>query len=101
MTIFKQKTNNSKNWQDNSDGWVTTMNKSKEDKEAYRWCVNHGIKIGVLAATPGFDVGSWKIRIVANNKEMISPGDYSRTEIYPKVFEMYRHYHKLNTKGNR
>ena len=67
--------------------------------EAYRWCVNHGIKIGVLAATPGFDVGSWKIRIVANNKEMISPGDYSRTEIYPKVFEMYRHYYKLNTKG--
>ena len=36
MTIFKQKTNNSKDWQDNSDGWVTTMNKSKEDKEAYQ-----------------------------------------------------------------
>ena len=27
---------NSKRWQDNSDGWVTTMNKSKEDKEAYK-----------------------------------------------------------------
>tara|TARA_A100001011_G_C14172391_1_gene783130 strand:- start:828 stop:995 length:168 start_codon:yes stop_codon:yes gene_type:complete len=27
---------NSKQWQDNSDGWVTTMNKSKEDKEAYK-----------------------------------------------------------------
>ena len=26
---------NSKQWQDNSDGWVTTMNKSKEMKEKY------------------------------------------------------------------
>ena len=53
-----------------------------------------------MAAQKGFDVGSWKIRIVANNKEMISPGDYSRTEIYPKIFELYKHYYKLNTKGN-
>ena len=73
---------------------------TKEDKEAYRWCVNHGIKISVIAATSGFDVGSWKIRILANNKEMISPGDYSRTEIYPKLFEMYRYYYKQNTKDN-
>lgn len=29
-------TTNSKRWQDNSDGWVTTMNQSKEDKEAYQ-----------------------------------------------------------------
>ena len=61
-----------------------------EDKEAYRWCINHGIKIGVIAAQKGFDVGSWKIRIVANNKEMISPGDYSRTEIYPKLFVSFK-----------
>tara|TARA_B100000927_G_scaffold289746_1_gene286952 strand:+ start:1482 stop:1655 length:174 start_codon:yes stop_codon:yes gene_type:complete len=27
---------NSKSWQDASDGWVTTMNKSKEDKEQYK-----------------------------------------------------------------
>ena len=71
-----------------------------EDKQAYSWCINHGIKIGAMAAQKGFDVGSWKIRIVANNKEMISPGDYSRTEIYPKIFELYRYYYKLNTKGN-
>ena len=64
-----------------------------EDKEAYRWCVNHGIKIGVLANQPGYDVGSWKIRIVANNKEMISPGEYRKHEILPKLFEMYRYYY--------
>ena len=28
--------NNSDTWQKNSDGWVETMNKSKEDKEKYR-----------------------------------------------------------------
>ena len=29
-------TENSKRWQDSSDGWVTTMNKSKEHKEEYK-----------------------------------------------------------------
>lgn len=28
--------NNSKRWQDNSDGWVTAMNKSKDMKQLYR-----------------------------------------------------------------
>ena len=74
--------------------------RTEEDNKAYSWCINHGIKIGMLAASPGFDNAVWKIRIVANNKEMISPGDYSRTEIYPKIFELYRYYYKLNTKGN-
>ena len=55
---------------------------TNEDKEAYKWCINHGIKIGAIAAQKGFDVGSWKIRIVANNKEMISPGDYSLSLIH-------------------
>ena len=27
---------NSKRWQDNSDGWVTAMTKSKENKEEYQ-----------------------------------------------------------------
>jgi hypothetical protein len=26
---------NSKRWQDNSDGWVTAMNKSKDNKQLY------------------------------------------------------------------
>lgn len=29
-------TRNSKRWQDNSDGWVTAMNKSKDNKQLYR-----------------------------------------------------------------
>ena len=29
-------TENSKRWQDNSDGWVATMTKSKQDKEKYQ-----------------------------------------------------------------
>ena len=30
------KPDNSKRWQDNSDGWVTAMTKSKEKKESTR-----------------------------------------------------------------
>ena len=74
---------------------------SPEDQAAYSWCINHGIKIGMLAASEGFKNQHWKIRIVANNKEMISPGEYKKHEILPKLFEMYRYYYKQNTKGKR
>ena len=30
------KTENTKGWQDSSDGWVKTMTKSKENKEQYQ-----------------------------------------------------------------
>ena len=69
-----------------------------EDKKAYNWCINHGVYIGALATIPGYDNASWKVRIVANNKEMISPGEYNKREIYPKIFELYRYYYKQNTK---
>ena len=36
---------NSKEWLENSDGWVNTMNKSKEDKEEYqRYLIQWDIK---------------------------------------------------------
>ena len=37
-------TENSKRWQDNSDGWVVTMNKSKEMKEKYDTYMKEEIK---------------------------------------------------------
>ena len=55
--------------------------RTDEDKAAYSWCINHGIKIGMLAASEGFKNQNWKIRIVANNKEMISPGAVSYTHL--------------------
>ena len=53
----------------------------------------------MLATTEGFKNQQWKIRIVANNKEMIRKKKKKKHEILPKLFEMYRHYYKLNTKG--
>jgi hypothetical protein len=67
--------------------------RTKEDQAAYIWCINHGVCIGMLAAFEGFKNQHWKIRIVANGKEMISPGEYNKYEILPKLFEMYRHYY--------
>ena len=69
---------------------------TEEDKKAYSWCVNHGIKIGMLAVSPGFDNAAWKIRVVANGKETISPRDYNKREILPKLFELYRFYYDKN-----
>lgn len=36
MSDWHDKQGNSKQWQDNSDGWVKTMNESKEKKQAKR-----------------------------------------------------------------
>ena len=69
---------------------------TEEDKKAYSWCVNHGIKIGMLAVAPGFDNASWKIRVVANGNETISPRDYNKWEVLPKLFELYRFYYDKN-----
>ena len=69
---------------------------TEKDKKAYSWCVNHGIKIGMLAESPGFDNASWKIRVVANGKETISPRDYNKWEVLPKLFELYRFYYDKN-----
>ena len=69
---------------------------TEEDRKAYSWCVNHGIKIGMLAVAPGFDNAAWKIRVVANGKETISPRDYNKREILPKLFELYRFYYDKN-----
>ena len=69
---------------------------TEEDKKAYSWCINHGIKIGMLAVAPGFDNAAWKIRVVANGKETISPRDYNKREIIPKLFELYRFYYDKN-----
>jgi len=70
--------------------------RTKEDQIAYNWCINHGIKIGMLAVAPGFDNASWKIRVVANGKETVSPRDYNKREVLPKLFELYRFYYDKN-----
>ncbi len=36
MMMLSDTPTNSKRWQDNSDGWVTDMNKSKDNKLLYR-----------------------------------------------------------------
>ena len=67
-----------------------------EDKIAYKWCLNHGITIGILAAAHGFKNGSWYIEVTANGKKVKSPRDYDKTEIWDKVFELYRFYYDKN-----
>jgi hypothetical protein len=69
-----------------------------EDKKAYSWCINHGVKIGMLASFEGFKNQHWKIRIVANNKEVISPKDYNKHDVLPKLFELYRYYYNNRNK---
>ena len=50
----------------------------------------------MLAVERGFDNAAWKIRVVANGKETISPRDYNKWEVLPKLFELYRFYYDKN-----
>ena len=65
--------------------------------KAYSWCINHDVKIGMFATSPGFGNRSWQIEVTANGKKILSPREYGPDELYLKVFELYRfYYNKYN-----
>ena len=69
-----------------------------KDKIAYSWCLNHGIKIGVFAASPGLKNEFWYIQVTAKGNKVKSPREYNRLEIWDKVFELYRFYYDKNNR---
>ena len=64
-----------------------------EDKEAYSWCINHGVTIGALATVAGFQCKSWVLEVTANGKKTTSPKEYGPDDLYDKMFELYRFYY--------
>ena len=69
---------------------------TEENLKAYSWCIRHGIKIGILAAAPGFKNSAWYLEITANGKKVKSPKEYDKHELWEKVFELYRFYYDKN-----
>ena len=61
--------------------------------EAYSWCIDHGITIGMFATTQGYANRSWLIEININGQKVKSPKEYGPDELYSKVFELYKFYY--------
>ena len=49
---------------------------SEKDREAYSWCINHGVTISALATVAGFSCKTWVIEVTANGKKITSPKEY-------------------------
>jgi hypothetical protein len=63
---------------------------TKEETEAYRWCINNGIYISPSAN----GIGAWYIDIKLNGRNNRSPEVYGPVTIWIKLFEFYKYYYK-------
>jgi hypothetical protein len=63
--------------------------RTKEEFEAYRWCINNGIIIW-----PETKLASeWRIEIKMNGKTSKSPESYPSVKIWEKMYEFYLYYY--------
>tara|TARA_B100000900_G_C20589194_1_gene720933 strand:+ start:131 stop:394 length:264 start_codon:yes stop_codon:yes gene_type:complete len=69
---------------------------TKEDKIAYNWCINNGIKIGPWACSSDRDNYYWWIDVNVNGKKVRSPYKYNGKQVMDKIFELYRFYYDKN-----
>ena len=68
----------------------------KANKDAYSWCINHGIYISALAVGKGNYNKAWTIQVEVKGKKVISPKTYGPDNLYSKIFELYRFYYDKN-----
>ena len=69
---------------------------SKENTAAYKWCINHGIKIYSVPCSKGFGNKTCWIEVNVNGRKKQSPKTYGSTELWPKVMELYKFYYDKN-----
>jgi hypothetical protein len=63
---------------------------SKEQSDAYIWCVRNNIKIYPVGIPGG---GAWFIEIENNNKKNRTPNMFIKTQIWEKLFEYCKYYY--------
>ena len=66
--------------------------------KSYAWCLKKGIYISAFACSAGLGNKSWTIEVEVNGKKQTSPREYGPTELYPKMFELYKFYYKKYNK---
>jgi hypothetical protein len=68
---------------------------------SYAWCIRKGIYIRAFACGPGYANKSWTLEVEVNGKKITSPKEYGPTELYPKMFELYKFYYDKYNDNNR
>ena len=71
---------------------------NKENTDAYKWCINHGVKIYSVPCGKGFNNKTCWIEVNVNGRTKRSPNTYGPTELWPKVMELYKFYYDKNIK---
>lgn len=68
--------------------------RSEEEFEAMRWCLKHGIKIGLLAADKGVtNPKNFWIDIEIQGNKHRSPEMWDAKEVRPQIYKYYKYYY--------
>ena len=74
--------------------------RSDEEFEAMRWCLKHGIKIGLLAAEKGkTNPSSFWIDIEIKGNKHRSPETWGSKEVWPQIYKYYKYYYDKHRKS--
>ena len=70
---------------------------AESEMKIIRWCLNHGIKIGV---SPDWkhELMHWQIDISTNGNVHTDPNRYEDDDVYNKVNEYYKYYYDKHNK---
>lgn len=86
MAEWRKKKGKKTNWGD----WY----RSDEEFEAMRWCLKNGIKIGLLAASPGEGPKHFYVEIQIGKKKSTDPSKYLAEDARKQVYKYYLYYYE-------
>jgi len=87
MAEWKKKKAKTTNWGD--------FYRSEKEFEAMKWCINHGITIGPLAADKGStNPNNFYIDIKIQGKVNRSPQTFKAQEVWSQIYKYYLHYYE-------
>jgi hypothetical protein len=74
--------------------------RSDEEFEAMRWCLKHGIKIGLLAVEKGkTNPSNFWIDIEIKGNKHRSPETWGSKEVWPQIYKYYKYYYDKHRKS--
>tara|TARA_R110002073_G_scaffold183616_1_gene341850 strand:+ start:239 stop:502 length:264 start_codon:yes stop_codon:yes gene_type:complete len=73
--------------------------RTEQDFKAMRWCLKRGIKIGPLAAVPGYGPQKFYIEIEVKGKRSRTPDIFHGTEVWQQIYKYYNYYYEKRGKS--
>tara|TARA_R100001460_G_scaffold74211_1_gene115262 strand:+ start:146 stop:394 length:249 start_codon:yes stop_codon:yes gene_type:complete len=67
---------------------------TQTEREAYIWCIRNKIFISPVAIREA----RWTIEISSGKSKSLDPNDYSKVNIWKKVYQYYKYYYSKHEK---